>query len=325
MTNVRKLSQIDDISLLTTFIAVFNMLASLAHHKHKGIFLLSLMAIALVANLMMGNVKQWAEIDWIDVVGEGGSALAMALWILFIWGSRPLGRVTNLLSLGLGFMLVAFWQDALDEFIRIPAEQWWDQGFESIAMPLGILLLTYGLYHWHQEQIAINSQLRNREQFFREHLSVDRLTNLGRIDFLKNQLDRFIRDKNGKFLALLILDVANFNDINRRFGMSEGDRYLHALSELLILNLRKHDLVCRYAGDRFAVVLPDTNVIKAQEIANELSMAVENFAFKLSDSNQTLYQKVYIGIACSESDDSEIIIQKANASLAQKKPLKQVA
>lgn len=306
-------------------ITVKSMLSALKHHKHKGMFLVALMAITLVGNWSLGDVKLWSEIDWIDVVGEGGSALAMALWILFIWGSRPLGRVTNLLSLGLGFMLVAFWQDALDEFIRIPAEQWWDQGFESIAMPLGILLLTYGLYHWHQEQIAINNQLRKREQFYREHLAVDGLTNLGRIDFLKNQIDRFIRDQKEQPLSLLLLDVANFNDVNRRFGLQEGDRYLHALSELLILNLRKHDLVCRYAGDRFAVVLPNTNIIKAQEIANELSMAVESFAFKLRESNQSRYQKVYIGIACGKNKDSKSLIQSATQSLIQKKPLKQVA
>lgn len=306
-------------------ITVMSMLSALKHHKHKGMLLVALMTITLLGNWSVGDVKLWSEIDWIDVVGEGGSALAMALWILFIWGSRPLGRVTNLLSLGLGFMLIAFWQDVLDEFIRIPAEQWWDQGFESIAMPLGIILLTYGLYHWHQEQIAINNQLRKREQFYREHLSVDGLTNLGRIDFLKNQIDRFIRDQKEQPLSLLLIDVANFNDVNRRFGIEEGDRYLHALSEVLILNLRKHDLVCRYAGDRFAVVLPNTNIIKAQEIANELSIAVESFAFKLRESNQTQYQKVYIGIAWGENKDSESLIQSASQSLIQKKPLKQVA
>lgn len=301
------------------------MLSALKHHKHKGLFLLSLMSITLIGNLAMGNVKTWQEIDWIDVIGEGGSAFAMALWILFIWGSRPLGRVTNLLSLGLGFMLVAFWQDALDEFIRIPAEQWWDQGFESIAMPLGILVLTYGLYHWYQEQIAINEQLRKREQFYREHLSMDGLTNLGRIDFLKSQLDRYIRERSGRFISLLILDLANFNSINRRFGMKEGDRYLHALSELLILNLRKRDLVCRYAGDRFAIVLPDTNIIKAQEIAQELAAAVDNFAFKLYDSHQTQYQKAYIGIASSDTASSGELIALAKDSLNNKKPLQQVA
>lgn len=301
------------------------MLPSLKHHKHKGLFLSLLITTALLANLLLGDIKSWSEIDWIDVIGEGGSALAMALWILFIWGSRPLGRVTNLLSLGLGFMLLAFWQDALDEFIRIPAEHVWDQGVESIAMPLGIILLTYGLYHWHQEQISINNQLRKREQFFREHLAIDNLTSLGRVDFLKDQLNRFLKGADNKPFSLLIIDVANFNDINRRYGVKEGDRYLHALSELLILNLRNQDLVCRYAGDRFAVVLPNTNETMAQDIANELSSAVDHFAFKLSACNQTQYQKVYIGLATTERMNAERLIQLANQSLAGKKPLQRVA
>ena len=301
------------------------MLSSLKHHKHKIWFLILLMASVFFINLVKGDVKSLIEIDWLDVMGEGGSAFAMALWIVFIWGSRPLGRVTNLLSLGLGFMLLAFWQDALDEFIRVPSEQMWDQGVESIAMPLGIVLLTYGLYHWHQEQISINKQLRKREQFYREHLSVDNLTNLGRVDFLKNQLDRLLLNPISAPVSLLIIDVANFNRINRLFGIKEGDRYLHDLSELLILNSRRQDLVCRYAGDRFAIVLPDTDSTKASEVAAELKMAVQSFAFKVSQSDLTQYQEVFIGEATSANTGSKNLIQLANESLIKNKPFKRVA
>jgi diguanylate cyclase (GGDEF)-like protein len=297
----------------------------LIHHKNKVLFLISLLLITLVSNLSVGKTKTWQEIDWLDVIGEGGSAFAIGLWVLFILGSRPLGRVTDLLSLGLGFMLLAFWQDTLDEFIRIPVEYWWDQGFESIAMPMGIMLLTYGLYHWHQEQIAINDQLRNREQYFREHLSVDKLTNLGRIDFLRYQIDRFIKVCPQAKHSLLILDVENFSDMNRTYGTHEGDCYLHALSELLILNLRKQDLLCRYAGDRFAIVLPNTDDIKAREISTELTLAVDHFAFKSKNNNQTLYQKVSIGIACGRGLSANNLIYLANKSLKHKKPLKFVA
>jgi diguanylate cyclase (GGDEF)-like protein len=295
------------------------------HHKNKVLLLISLLLITLVSNLSVGETKTWHEIDWLDVIGEGGSAFAIGLWVLFILGSRPLGRVTDLLCLGLGFMLLAFWQDALDEFIRIPAEQWWHQGFESIAMPMGIMLLTYGLYHWHQEQIAINDQLRNREQYFREHLSMDKLTNLGRIDFLRCQIDRFIKVCPQETHSLLILDVENFSDMNRTYGIQEGDCYLHALSEILILNLRKQDLLCRYAGDRFAIVLPNTDDSTACEISTELASAVDHFAFKSQKNNKTLYQKVNIGIASGKGLPANRLIYLANESLKRKKPIKFVA
>lgn len=301
------------------------MFSLLVHHKNKGLFLIGLLVFALATNLMLGEAKAWQEIDWVDVIGEGGSAFAIGLWILFILGSRPQGRVTNLLSLGLGFMLLAFWQDALDEFIRIPAEQWWDQGFESISMPIGIMLLTYGLYHWHQEQISINEQLRKREQYFREHLAVDKLTHLGRIDFLRSQINRFSKLFPFNDHGLLILDVENFSDMNRKYSTREGDRFLHALSELLMLNLRKDDLLCRYAGDRFAIVLPNTNVETANILSKELSTAVSNFAFKLEESGETLYQKINIGIAHGQGLSADQFIGQANTSLKQSKPFSIVA
>lgn len=295
----------------------------LQHHTFKAAFLMLLATLVFISNVFIGDAKSWADIDWVDVVGEGGSALAMALWVIMIWRSRPLGRVTNLLSLGLGFMMLAFFQDALDEFIRLPREQWWDHGVESIAMPLGIALLTYGLFHWHKEQMAINLQLRKREQFFREHLATDSLTHLGRIDFLKNQLMRMERIYPHQTCSLIILDVADFSSFNRQFGTKEGDRYLHALSELLILNVRKHDLVCRYAGDRFAIVLPSTHEAKAMEMAKELSNAVQYFAFKLDESHASVFQRVYTGIASGEQGGA--LIEQANAALMRKKPMLGVA
>lgn len=303
-----------------------SMLTFLIHHKQKILFLILVMLSVMVVNIVLGELKKFSEIDWIDVVGEGGSAVAMALWIIFIWGSRPLGRVTNLLSLGLGFMFLAFFQDALDEFIRISTVYWWDQGFESMAMPVGIIILTYGLYHWNQEQILINKQLRKREQFFREHRNFDSVTNLGRIDFLKGQLSRFFKNANSLPVSLLLIDIENFDDFNRRLGVLDGDLFLHGLSELLILNLRNQDLVCRYAGDCFAVVLPDTDNVKAKEISNELENAVKSYAFKTSVSSHSEFQAIAIGIGTMEGDGNcESLIAQAGQSLMGKKSFKRVA
>ena len=99
------------------------MLQLLLLHRHK-ILLISVLAIAvLVASVVLGEPKTPGEIDWIDVLGEGGSALAVGFWIVMILGSRPAGRVTNLLTLGLGFMFLALWQDSLDEFFHLASSQ----------------------------------------------------------------------------------------------------------------------------------------------------------------------------------------------------------
>jgi len=287
-------------------------------HRHKLSLLAALLLASLVANLTIGEIKALAEIDWLDVVGEGGSAVALALWLVLILSSRPAGRVTDLLALGLGFLFLALFQDAIDEFIRLPDPQWWDQWLENVAMPLGIALLTYGLFHWHSEQLAINQQLKKRERVFREHRMLDRLTQIGKLDYLKKQIDDYLKHKQPLPLSLLMIDIESFTDINRQFGHREGDRLLHEISEILLLNLRDGDLICRYGGDRFAVLLANTEAAKASVIARELRLAIQHFAFKLSADGSTHYQRIRIGSATvnnPEAVNGESLIAAANSKL----------
>ena len=64
--------------------------------------------------------------------------------------SRPAGRVTRLLALGLACICFSWWMDLLDEFIQIPASIAWDNWLETAPMPVGLLLLTFGIYHLNQ-------------------------------------------------------------------------------------------------------------------------------------------------------------------------------
>ncbi|WP_221799705.1 GGDEF domain-containing protein [Oceanobacter mangrovi] len=294
-----------------------SMFTNLGLHRQKLVLIFGLALSGLVGFLLVGTPKTLAEIDWLDVVGEGGSALALAVWMMLIIGSRPAGRVTDLLTLGLGFMFLAMWQDNLDEFIRLPGEVFWDHWLESGAMPIGVALLTYGLVHWHKEQLSINQQLRKRERLFREHRFVDNLTQLGRVGYLREQLQAVFGPQQQ--LVLLMVDIDNFADVNRLHGHREGDAMLHEISELLLLNLRQNDLVCRYAADRFAVLLPDTDSDRGRQLGEELAGAVKHFAYKHKTTGESLYQTVSIGLASWQGETAEQLIQRANLALQQAK------
>ena len=121
-------------------------------HLNKLLFIACFILLSILLSLSIGEIKPWAQIAWLNATGKVGSAIALIIWMIFILGSRPLGRVTDLLILGLGVIFLAFWQNTLDEFIQLPYSALWNQ-LEFITMPIGILLLTYGLYHWHQEQL----------------------------------------------------------------------------------------------------------------------------------------------------------------------------
>ncbi|HSC67939.1 MAG TPA: GGDEF domain-containing protein [Cellvibrio sp.] len=291
-------------------------------HKWKIALLGSAINSALIANLAVGDLKAGVEIIWLDVFSEGGMAVLAVVWLLLILHSRPSGRVTQLLSLGLSCMALAGFQDALDEFIALPETVLWDHWIESGFMPIGLTLLTAGIYHWHREQLVISSQLQKRERLFREHRDLNFTTNLSGANYLRKQLQHELQIHQGESapLALLLIDIDNFAQINRRYGNSEGDRLLQALGELLLLNIRRSDLLCHYAGDRFAVVLPATGKLQAETLAQEITNAVTHFAFKTYAQGESVFHRVSIGVALSLPDSRAVdtpdaMIARANNAL----------
>jgi len=176
---------------------------------------LTLLGLALAANvglqllLAVGQIKSWGEIDWMDVVGEGGCAALALAWLIMLLHSRPAGRVTRLLALGLACICFSWWMDLLDEFIQIPANIAWDNWLETAPMPVGLILLTFGIYHLNQEQRAINAQMHKRERLFREHRLFDNLTPLGTAEYLRRQLDSALRQAadEQRPLSLLAVDL----------------------------------------------------------------------------------------------------------------------
>ncbi|MCG8392285.1 MAG: GGDEF domain-containing protein [Pseudomonadales bacterium] len=284
----------------------------------------SLLAVVVIANLVLllnlgaGDIKPWNAIVWLDIAGEGGAALLSLIWIGLILNSRPTGRVTRLLVAGLTAIFLAYWQDVLDEFIQLPAAITWDHWLESGAMPLGMILLTLGIYHWHREQQAINRQLLKRERIFREHRSFDPLTPLSGAHYLREQLTLELQHPQQP-VSLIMIDLHCFDHSRRLLGNADSDRLLRELSELLVLNLRQQDLLCRYAGDRFAVVLPATERTVADKLGQELKQAADSFAFK-TRRGETHAVSVHIGLAVSHDDDAQTLIERANRDLARTLP-----
>ncbi|THF65407.1 GGDEF domain-containing protein [Pseudothauera rhizosphaerae] len=286
-------------------------------HRSTLAALLLCANIGLLLYLAAGTPAGWAGIDWLDVVGEGGSALLTLVWLVMLLRSRPPGRVTRWLSGGLGCVFFSLWMDCLDEFVKLPDAVTWDKWLESGPMPVGLLLITVGLYHWHCEQRAISAQMEKRERLFREHRLFDKLTPLAGAEYLRRQLDLSLRQARAERrpLSLVALDIDDFDAVNRRFGHGEGDALLLALSHLLLLNLRHQDLLCRLAGDRFVVLLPDTGERVAQDIACELEAAVASFAYHTQGQDERLRLRARTAALMAVDEDAETLLRRLNLGL----------
>ncbi len=102
---------------------------------------------------------------------------------------------------------------------------------------------------------------------------VDPLTGLFNRGFFKSSLRREVERcrRHHVTAALLMLDLDHFKATNDRFGHGAGDLALQAIGELMSRHLRAVDVPCRYGGDEFTVILPDTEQAAAQAVAQRIT------------------------------------------------------
>lgn len=121
------------------------------------------------------------------------------------------------------------------------------------------------------EEVRLNKEL--------EKLSTsDALTGLYNRRFLDKRLQAELRrsQRYGSELSIILFDVDHFKKFNDEHGHSQGDRVLQSLGKTLKDALRDLDLPCRYGGEEFLVILPETGLEGAHKIAERLRTIVEN-------------------------------------------------
>jgi len=143
------------------------------------------------------------------------------------------------------------------------------------------------------QDALIRSKAIFREQSVRDHLTG--LFNRRYMEeTLKREVYRSVRKHSS--LGIIMLDVDNFKRFNDNYGHAAGDAILCQLSNLFLKHIREEDIVCRYGGDEFIIVLPDSNKTVTVERAEEICKLVKTFAFKFND--KTLGQiSLSVGVA----------------------------
>ncbi|ADG81298.1 GGDEF domain-containing protein [Thermincola potens] len=95
-------------------------------------------------------------------------------------------------------------------------------------------------------------------------------------------------------ISLLLIDLDDFKSINDTYGHIVGDQVLQQFAEILRRNTRKDDVIARWGGEEFAVILPQTDTQEAIKVASRIRTAVENHLF--SYENITCRITVSVGI-----------------------------
>lgn len=130
---------------------------------------------------------------------------------------------------------------------------------------------------------------------------------------LKQELDRVHR--TGHPCSLCMVDLDLFKTINDVYGHDAGDRVLEAVSEYLLGNLRRYDQVCRYGGEEFLLMFPNTSSTAALPIVDRLRQGLEDTTVDLGDG-QTARVTASFGIASLDPHRSvRENIKNADASM----------
>lgn len=127
-------------------------------------------------------------------------------------------------------------------------------------------------------QVALSlANLKLREKL-RDQSLRDPLTGLFNRRFFEESLDRELRRATRKksSLALLFIDIDHFKKFNDSFGHDAGDMVLQEVAEVFREHFRSEDVVCRFGGEEFAVLLPDSGSTDAYRRAEELRAKVES-------------------------------------------------
>ena len=163
-----------------------------------------------------------------------------------------------------------------------------------------------------QQRDALEFQLRNIA-------NTDNLTGVSNRLALDEYI-KYVEKKPEKFTqtALIILDIDDFKQVNDTFGHIVGDEVIKLVAEKLQFNVRTSDLIVRYGGDEFLVLIEQVNLQDALIVANKILKEISNSELYIAEINQNIQISVSAGVAVGAASWMALL-EKADKSLFQAK------
>jgi diguanylate cyclase (GGDEF)-like protein len=246
-------------------------------------------------------------ITWSVYHSGGANSPLFSLYLLVIMVSAlTLGKITTALEV---FLITAVYfymgQVKYEESIFSMV-----QFGEMMILFAPVLLVGY-----------VTTLLAADVQYAREELILlsvtDELTGLKNRRAFKSELSSEVKKaiRYKRHFSIMMLDADNLKQVNDQYGHKVGDKLIVTLAQTIQESLRGTDVLARYGGDEFVVMLPETDEARTFEVAERIRSAVENTSF--SSDGDRVSSTISIGIACYPEDslDSEELIHRADQAL----------
>lgn len=172
--------------------------------------------------------------------------------------------------------------------------------------------------HLHESSQEVET-LRKELERVREEATIDALTRIGNRKFFDSELGRCIQEASvdNAELCILFVDVDKFKPINDTHGHLVGDDVLRFIAQSIKQSIRGQDVACRYAGDEFAVLLPNTPVNGAISAESNIIKVVGASKLTQRSTGRLIGSiSVSLGVALYRAGESEeTFIQRADEAL----------
>ena len=135
---------------------------------------------------------------------------------------------------------------------------------------------------------------------------------------LRTELKR--AERHAQPISLLMIDLDNFKKVNDAYGHPKGDRILKALSQIFVSSVREIDIVARYGGDEFMIILPQSDRAGAMLVAKRVIKRVSTTPL-IHHDGKNVFSSVSIGMVAVEKGraDAQSLIEAADTALRKAK------
>ena len=165
------------------------------------------------------------------------------------------------------------------------------------------------------------ADLRNAREGLEQLSDTDELTGLKNRRAFNSALEAEVKKaaRYNRTFSVLMLDSDDLKPVNDRFGHATGDKLIISIARVVQESLRETDILARYGGDEFVVILTETNKDRAVEVAERIGTSVENTSF--SSAGERVSSTISIGISSfsKNTQDGIEILAEADKKLYESK------